>query len=76
MRSSFALRQPSALLPRLASCCSGLYAACQRISREEKAITQLKELPDYLLRDLGISPGEIESVVRDGFTDSSPRGRG
>lgn len=33
-------------------------------AQEQRAIEHLKGLDDYLLRDLGISHAEIESVVR------------
>lgn len=45
-----------------------MYTTLKRISRSIKAIKaegQLRSMPDYLLKDIGLSRGEIPYAVRE-----------
>lgn len=51
-------------LSELVKTISDLLTKIQRFRQEQQAINELSALSDYHLRDMGISRGEIRSVVR------------
>jgi len=58
MRTTTVAKQPGLLQELLAH-----FLRWRRVRRDE---AWLKQQPDYMLRDLGISRGEIETMVRRG----------
>lgn len=53
----------------------GAFGAVARAIRIRRDRAHLHELPDHLLRDIGISRSEIDSVTMFGGKDSSRRPR-
>ncbi len=53
-------RRPAPLLPLIRR----VLAEVRRFRRARATANQLHRMPDYLLRDLGIERGQIDSVAR------------
>lgn len=76
MRAALVLKPTSPFLSRVGS---HIVRAVEDYLREvqmQRSIRHMRELPDYLLHDIGIDHSEITSVVRYGGCDPSRRRRG
>lgn len=66
MRVSLVFRRTSPLLSRLASSLTDAVKEYYREVQLQRSIRHLRDLPDYLLRDMAVDRSEIVPVVRAG----------
>jgi len=76
MRTELVLNRRRSLLSRLGDFLCEVGKEYYRQLQMERAIRELREMPDYLLSDIGLSRSEIPFVVREGDRDGSRRQRG
>ncbi|HLW27567.1 MAG TPA: DUF1127 domain-containing protein [Kiloniellales bacterium] len=76
MRTELVLNRRRSLLSRLGDFLGEVGKEYYRQLQMERAIRELREMPDYLLSDIGLSRSEIPFVVREGDRDGSRRQRG
>jgi uncharacterized protein YjiS (DUF1127 family) len=72
MYDTTTLRAAAPIFSRYAGLVARTYGRLRRELRIRKAIRDLQQMPEHLLRDLGLSQSDIPYVVRHGTTD---RGR-
>jgi uncharacterized protein YjiS (DUF1127 family) len=76
MENTFARASQSGFAASAAKVAHAMYYQAERAWRRRRDRRHIYEMPDYLLKDIGISRSEIDSVVMFGETDMTRRRRG
>lgn len=76
MENSFAAASRSGLAASASKVARAMYDQAERAWRRRRDRRHIHEMPDYILKDIGISRSEIDSVVMFGETDLTRRRRG
>jgi uncharacterized protein YjiS (DUF1127 family) len=75
MHDTTTLRVSTPFFSRHAHLVARGWSRLRREFRIRKAIRDLQHMPEHLLRDIGLTPSEIVSVVRYGVADQTRRRR-
>lgn len=76
MENSFAHATESRFAASASKFARAMYDYAEHAYRRRRDRAIVYEMPDYLLKDIGISRSEIDSVVMFGETDLTRRRRG
>ncbi len=76
IENSFTQASQSGFAATASKVARAMYDQAERAWRRRRDRRHIYEMPDYLLKDIGISRSEIDSVVMYGDTDLTRRHRG